>query len=313
MARKGLGRTFDSLLGINENPPQSEEPKKAAETASEKRVESLRRKMESGEVNEIDITDIDPNYEQPRKNFDQQALKELADSIKSHGIIQPLVLVRMGMRYMIIAGERRWRAAKMAGLKTVPAVVKNYTPQQIKEVSLVENLQREDLNPVETARGIKQLMDECNMTQEAVADRLGKSRPAIANTLRLLSLDDRVLEMIEKNRLSAGHARTLVVVTDPEAQVKLAQKACNMSVRDTEKMVREYLNPKPQKVKVPQSIELKELVSNMQRVFATKVGAIGNDNKGRLYIDYYTKDDLDRICAMVEDLRQKAAVDNNEI
>ena len=313
MARKGLGRTFDSLLGINENPPQSEEPKKAAETASEKRVESLRRKMESGEVNEIDITDIDPNYEQPRKNFDQQALKELADSIKSHGIIQPLVLVRMGMRYMIIAGERRWRAAKMAGLKTVPAVVKNYTPQQIKEVSLVENLQREDLNPVETARAIKQLMDEFNMTQEAVADRLGKSRPAIANTLRLLSLDDRVLEMIEKNRLSAGHARTLVVVTDPEAQVKLAQKACNMSVRDTEKMVREYLNPKPQKVKVPQSIELKELVSNMQRVFATKVGAIGNDNKGRLYIDYYTKDDLDRICAMVEDLRQKAAVENNEI
>lgn len=313
MARKGLGRTFDSLLGINENPPQSEEPKKAAETASEKRVESLRRKMESGEVNEIDITDIDPNYEQPRKNFDQQALKELADSIKSHGIIQPLVLVRMGMRYMIIAGERRWRAAKMAGLKTVPAVVKNYTPQQIKEVSLVENLQREDLNPVETARAIKQLMDECNMTQEAVADRLGKSRPAIANTLRLLSLDDRVLEMIEKNRLSAGHARTLVVVTDPEAQVKLAQKACNMSVRDTEKMVREYLNPKPQKVKVPQSIELKELVSNMQRVFATKVGAIGNDNKGRLYIDYYTKDDLDRICAMVEDLRQKAALENNEI
>ena len=177
----------------------------------------------------------------------------------------------------------------------------------------MENLQREDLNPVETARAIKQLMDECNMTQEAVADRLGKSRPAIANTLRLLSLDDRVLEMIEKNRLSAGHARTLVVVTDPEAQVKLAQKACNMSVRDTEKMVREYLNPKPQKVKVPQSIELKELVSNMQRVFATKVGAIGNDNKGRLYIDYYTKDDLDRICAMVEDLRQKAAVDNNEI
>lgn len=309
MARKGLGRTFDSLLGINDNP----QPQEEANISTEERIESLRRKMATGEVSEVDITDIDPNYEQPRKNFDQQALKELADSIKSHGIIQPIVLVRMGMRYMIIAGERRWRAAKLAGLKTVPAVVKNYTPQQIKEVSLIENLQREDLNPVETARAIKQLMEECNMTQESVADRLGKSRPAIANTLRLLSLDDRVLDMIEKNKLSAGHARTLVVVSDADAQLKLAQKACNMSVRDTEKMVREYLNPKPQKVKVEQSIELKELVANMQRVFATKVGAIGNDNKGRLYIDYYTKDDLDRICAMVEDLRQKAAEENNEI
>jgi len=148
-------------------------------------------------------------------------------------------------------------------------------------------------------------MEECNMTQESVADRLGKSRPAIANTLRLLTLDSAVLDLVEKNKLSAGHARTLVVVTDAEAQLKLAQKACQMSVRDTEKMVREYLNPKPQKQKVEQSIELKELVTNMQRVFATKVGAIGNDNKGRLYIDYYTKDDLDRICDMIEELKLK--------
>ena len=261
--------------------------------------------MESGEVREIEIADIDPNYEQPRKIFEPNALKELADSIKMHGIIQPIVLVQMGLRYMIIAGERRWRAAKIAGLKSVPAVIKQYTPQQIKEVSLIENLQREDLNPVETARAIKQLMEECNMTQESVADRLGKSRPAIANTLRLLTLDNAVLDLVEKNKLSAGHARTLVVVNDVEAQLKLAQKACNMSVRDTEKMVREYLNPKPAKQKVEQSIELKDLVANMQRVFATKVGAIGNDNKGRLYIDYYTKDDLDRICEMIDTLKSK--------
>lgn len=308
MARKGLGRTFDSLLGINDIPQTEQET-----VSTEERIKSLKQKMASGEVKEIDITDIDPNYEQPRKNFDQQALKELADSIKTHGIIQPIVLVQMGMRYMIIAGERRWRAAKIAGLNSVPAVIKQYTPQQIKEVSLIENLQREDLNPVETARAIKQLMEECNMTQESVADRLGKSRPAIANTLRLLSLDSQVLEMVEKNKLSAGHARTLVVVSDPEAQLKLAQKACSMSVRDTEKMVREYLNPKPAKVKAEQSIELKELVSNMQRVFATKVAAIGNDNKGRLYIDYYTKDDLDRICSMMEELRFKNRENNNEI
>jgi len=299
MAKKGLGRTFDSLLGINDLP------EKATSLSTEERIKSLKQKMESGEVREIEISDIDPNYEQPRKIFDQQALNELADSIKLHGIIQPIVLVQMGMRYMIIAGERRWRAAKIAGLKSVPAVIKQYTPQQIKEVSLIENLQREDLNPVETARAIKQLMEECNMTQESVADRLGKSRPAIANTLRLLTLDSAVLDLVEKNKLSAGHARTLVVVTDAEAQLKLAQKACQMSVRDTEKMVREYLNPKPQKQKVEQSIELKELVTNMQRVFATKVGAIGNDNKGRLYIDYYTKDDLDRICDMIEELKLK--------
>lgn len=297
MARKGLGRTFDSLLGLNE--PQENE------ISTEERIENLKQRVASGEVKEIDVSDIDPNYEQPRKNFDQQALKELADSIKTHGIIQPIVLVQMGMRYMIIAGERRWRAAKIAGLKTVPAVIKQYTPQQIKEVSLIENLQREDLNPVETARAIKQLMDECNMTQEAVADRIGKSRPAVANTLRLLSLDDRVLELVETNKLSAGHARTLVVVSQPEDQVRLAQKACTLSVRDTEKMVREYLNPKPEKPKVEQSIELKELVANMQRVFATKVSAIGNDNKGRLYIDYYTKDDLDRICEMIESWQAK--------
>lgn len=299
MAKKGLGRTFDSLLGINDLP------EKETVLSTEERIKSLKQKMESGEVREIEIVDIDPNYEQPRKIFEPNALKELADSIKTHGIIQPIVLVQMGMRYMIIAGERRWRAAKIAGLKSVPAVIKQYTPQQIKEVSLIENLQREDLNPVETARAIKQLMEECNMTQESVADRLGKSRPAIANTLRLLTLDNAVLDLVEKNKLSAGHARTLVVVTDVEAQIKLAQKACNMSVRDTEKMVREYLNPKPAKAKIEQSIELKELVTNMQRVFATKVGAIGNDNKGRLYIDYYTKDDLDRICEMIEELKTK--------
>ena len=220
---KGLGKGLEALF---------EDTSAAFEHMHERGKLFEYTEEERQNAQEMPLEKIKANPNQPRKNSDEQALKELADSIKSHGIIQPLVLVRMGMRYMIIAGERRWRAAKMAGLKTVPAVVKNYTPQQIKEVSLVENLQREDLNPVETARAIKQLMDECNMTQEAVADRLGKSRPAIANTLRLLSLDDRVLEMIEKNRLSAGHARTLVVVTDPEAQVKLAQKACNMSVRD---------------------------------------------------------------------------------
>lgn len=254
----------------------------------------------------INIKDIDPNYEQPRKNFDEASLNELAESIRQHGVIQPIVVVRMGMRFMVISGERRWRASKLAGKETIPAIIKNYTPQQIKEIALIENLQREDLNPIEAARAIKQLMDEFNMTQETAADRIGKSRSAIANTLRLLTLDDKVLDMIEKGRISAGHGRALVVVENRADQIALATKASDsqMSVRELEKKVRDYLNPKPQQELVRKEtpcLELKDLVANMQRAFATKVTAVGNDKKGRICIDYYTKDDLDRICALIRD------------
>lgn len=257
----------------------------------------------------ISVKDIDPNSEQPRKNFDEDSLKELADSIRQHGVIQPIVVVRRGLRFMIISGERRWRASKLAGKETIPAIIKNYTLQQIKEIALIENLQREDLNPIEAARAIKQLMDEFNMTQETAADRIGKSRSAIANTLRLLSLEEEVLALIESGRLSAGHGRTLVVVENKADQVAMAKKACDsgMSVRELEKKVRDYLNPKPAQELVRKSVEcleLKDLVSNMQRAFATKVTAVGNDRKGRICIDYYTKDDLDRICALIRDWQQ---------
>ncbi len=290
MANKGLGRGFASLMGLND----VEEFTQKEETAENVRL--------NGNEVLIDISDIDPNYEQPRKNFDEGALNELAESIKMHGVIQPIVVTPVGKRFMIIAGERRFRASKIAGKTDIPAIIKHYTPQQIKEISLIENLQREDLNPVEAARAIKILMTEFNMTQEMAADRIGKSRSAIANTLRLLTLDDGVLDLIEKGRLSAGHARTLVVVP-VEHQLKLALKACDnqMNVREMEKAVREFLNPKPkEKAAVEQSLELKELVGNMQRAFATKVSAIGNGNKGRIYIDYFTADDLDRICKLVE-------------
>ena len=210
---------------------------------------------------------------------------------------------------MIIAGERRWRASNMAGLQKVPVVIKNYTEKQIKEISIIENLQREDLNPIEAARAIKQLMDEYNLTQEAVADRIGKSRPSVANTLRLLSLYPDVVKMIEDGRLSSGHARSLVVVDDTTQQLKLAKQAADgkMSVRDLEKAVKNYLNPpKHASAKTnEQSLELKELINEMQRVFATKVSAIGNDNKGRIYIDYYSRDDLDRLADMIELLKKK--------
>ena len=295
MANKGLGRGFASLMGLNdiENLTKPQQPHATPE-----------ERLESDNVVMISLLDIDPNYEQPRKTFDEAALNELADSIRVHGVIQPIVVTPIGKRFMIIAGERRFRASKIAGKSDIPAIVRSYTPQQIKEISLIENLQREDLSPIEAARAIKTLMTEFNMTQEVAADRIGKSRSAVANTLRLLTLNDDVISLIEQGRLSAGHARTLVVVPG-EHQYKLALKGCDnqLTVREMEKMVREFLNPKPEKQKptIQDSKELVNLVSNMQRAFATKVSAIGNGRKGRIYIDYFTSDDLDRICSLVED------------
>lgn len=260
-------------------------------------------------VLEIDIAKIKPNPNQPRKNFDPEALNELANSIRVHGIVQPIVVNQQANgEYMIIAGERRWRAAKICGLSTVPAVIKNYTEKQIKEISIIENLQREDLNPIEAARAIKQLMDEYGLTQEVVSDRIGKSRSNIANTLRLLTLYPEVVEMVEQGKLSAGHARCLVVIENPKDQMKYAQAAVNknMSVRELEKAVKNYTNPtKKIVVKEEQSLELRELINQMQKTFATKVTAIGNDHKGRIYIDYYNRDDLDRIAELLDLLNKK--------
>lgn len=292
---KGLGRGYASLLGLNDVEELVKSTTATTETSGKEGAEIM-----------LSIADIDPNYEQPRKTFDETALNELAQSIATHGVIQPIVVTPMGKRFMIIAGERRFRASKLAGKTQIPAVIKHYTPQQIKEISLIENLQREDLNPIEAGRAIKTLMTEFNMTQEMAADRIGKSRSAIANTLRLLTLDDGVISLIEQGRLSAGHARTLVVVSDKQQQYKLALKACDnkMNVREMEKAVKDYLNPKPKTDKPARSLELEELVNNMQRAFATKVSAVGNGNKGRIYVDYYTKDDLDRMCALVDNWMQ---------
>lgn len=304
--KKGLGKGLDALFRAFDEEENEVEQEPKVEIA----VQPTAPKAEVNDgVVEMDIKLIDPNKNQPRKTFDPTSLKELAESIKQHGIIQPIVVNDQGGKYMIIAGERRFRASIIAGLKTVPVIIKHYTPRQIKEVSIIENLQREDLNPIEAAKAIKELMDEHNFTQETVADRIGKSRPAIANTLRLLTLSPEVITLIEKNKLSAGHARALVVVADKDMQVKLAYSAQDnkMSVRELEKAVKEYLNPKADKPKKQQeqSLELKELILNMQRTFATKVSAIGNDRKGRIYIDYYNRDDLDRICELIEKLREK--------
>ncbi|MBE5742332.1 MAG: ParB/RepB/Spo0J family partition protein [Clostridiales bacterium] len=259
-------------------------------------------------VTEIDVDLVYPNPNQPRKIFDEEALNDLSASIKKHGIIQPIVVNKTDKGYMIIAGERRYRASIKAELKTIPVIIKNYTDRQVKEVSIIENLQREDLNPIEAANAMKKLMDDFSLTQEELAERLGKSRSSIANTLRLLTLNAEVIELVSQNKLSQGHARALITLPKPMQKI-LAYKSIKegYSVREVEKKVREYLAPPkkktPQKTNV--SLELRDLISRMQRVFGTKVSAIGNDSKGRFYIDYYTKDDLDRLFEIVELLEKK--------
>ena len=209
----GLGRGLSALLSGAEEEYENSLSEQDTNAKSET----------DGSPVEISLNLIDPNVNQPRKTFDETAMNELANSIRIHGVISPIILVPNGERYMIIAGERRFRAAKKAGLLTIPGIVRNYTQQQVKEISLIENLQREDLNPIETANAIKQLMEEYKYTQEEVADRIGKSRPAIANTLRLLTLSQPVIDLVAEGRLSPGHARCLVVVEDAEAQLTLAK------------------------------------------------------------------------------------------
>jgi ParB family chromosome partitioning protein len=254
------------------------------------------------------LTKIFANPNQPRKNFDEQALKELADSITRHGVIMPIVVNDNGDdTYMIIAGERRFRASKMAGLKSIPVVIRKYSEREIKEISLIENLQREDLNPIEAAVAMKQLMTDYKLTQDELAERIGKSRPAIANTLRLLNLTPDVITLVQDGKLSAGHARTLVPLPADE-QLTFAQEAVKnqSSVRELEKKVRNYnippevLEEKKKKKRALASIELKDLVDRMRYTFRTKVSLIGNDKKGRIYIDYYSRDDLDRISEILD-------------
>lgn len=295
--KRGLGRGLDSLLGVF--LPEEDEIKAATKPANTARASVAN----NNGVEMVDINLIYPNPNQPRKNFDEEALKELSKSIKTHGIIQPIVLNDEGGKYMIIAGERRYRASKMAGLHEVPCVIKNYTPKQVKEISIIENLQREDLNPIEAGRAIKELMQEYDLTQEQVADRIGKSRPLVANTLRLLTLEKEVIALIENNKLTAGHAKCLVAIEDKNKQIALANMAVKnkISVRDLEKAVKKLQNTQAEPKKpTTQNLELRDFVQKMQRTLATKVSLIGNENKGRIYIDYYTRDDLDRISELMD-------------
>ncbi len=283
---KGLGKGLAALFS------ETEEAYENVQSEGERRASA-----------EIPLTDIYPNPDQPRKTFDENAMNDLASSIREHGVISPIVVNREADgKYMIIAGERRYRAAKMAGLTTVPVIIKEYTEKEIQEISLIENLQREDLNPIEAAYGMKKLMEEYKLTQEVLAERIGKSRPAIANTLRLLTLSEEVIALIREGKLSAGHARTLVPV-QKEDQARIAADCVKQgwSVREMERAVKQYLNPpellarqRAQKNTLA-NVELRRLVERLRETFKTKVSLIGTDKKGRIYIDYYTRDDLDRI------------------
>ncbi len=276
-----------------------------------KKLSQIERKMPadtaSHNILEVPLNKIDFNKNQPRKNFDKEALKELSSSIKQHGLIQPITVVPNGERYVIVAGERRYRAVQMAGIKTIPVIIKNYTTKQIKEVALIENLQREDLNPVETAYALRQLIEDYNFTQEEVAEKIGKTRTVVTNFLRILKLEPEVLSMVEKGKLSLAHAKTIVSITDRESQLKLARKASDdkLSSKELEKMVQSLISPEKVTQKKQQiGLEIKKLANDMQYVFGTKVNVIGSDRKGRIYIDYYNKDDLDRIASLLERLKQ---------
>ncbi len=305
--RGGLGIGLEALIpeDVTVKPAKKEKPE-----VIEKIVE-VEKVVEKPVEVKLKITEIEPNREQPRKEFNEDALEELADSIREFGILQPLLVQKEKDYYKIIAGERRWRAAKKAGLKEVPVIIKDYTDQQIVEISLIENIQREDLNPIEEALAYKRLLEEFQLKQDEVAERVSKSRVVITNAIRLLKLDERVQNMLINDMLSAGHGRTLVSIEDKEEQYSLALKILDekLSVRETEKLVKSLLQPKKaakEKVSFTESEELayQNMQERMKGILGSKVVINKKDkNKGRIEIEYYSADELERILELFDRLK----------
>lgn len=250
----------------------------------------------------LKLIDVEPNENQPRKSFDGEKLDALAESIKLHGVIQPILVTKIDDRYQIVAGERRWRAAKQAGVKEIPAIVCDYSPEKVAEVALIENLQREDLNPVEESMGYKSLMDKFSMTQEKISERVGKSRSAVANSLRLLTLDEKVLNMLEKGELSVGHAK--VILSAPkEDQPALAAAVLeeDLTVRELEDYIKRKSQPSRPKVKLDEQLRvyLKKLEDDASRSVGTKVHIKHKNGKGKIEIEYYSNEDLERLLSLL--------------
>ena len=288
--QRGLGKGLGALLG--------------EDVMAESAAESARESADA--VRMLPIRLIDPNRDQPRRAFDEAALKELAASIRAVGVLQPIIVAPDGERYTIIAGERRYRASRLADLTEIPAIVRDWDSQKRLEAALVENLQRDDLNPMEQAAGVRRLMDEAGLTQETAAERLGKSRPAIANLLRLLTLADSVKQMVIDGKLSAGHARALVTV-DPRRQVQLANLTVQQggSVRQLERICAQPVKAEVKKPRVPKDAQIGELESMARELFGTRVRLDGTTESGRITLFYYNADDLQRIWDVIEMAREK--------
>ncbi len=283
--KKGLGKGLDTL--IPKGVVVSDKPSSA-------------EKVEAAKPDQyVKITKVEPNRNQPRKKFDEDALQELTDSIKLHGVLFPILVVNRGDYYEIVAGERRWRAAKMAGLKEVPVIIRDYTEKEISVISLIENTQRTDLNPIEEAKAYKSLIEEYNLKQDELAEEVSKSRTAITNSMRLLKLADNVQEMVIEDMISAGHARALLAVEDPDEQYELAQRVMDekLSVRDIEKIVKAKNKPKIEKKKNEKQEALyHDIEEKLKASIGTKVTIVPKgDRMGRIEIDFYNQDDLQKI------------------
>lgn len=291
MAARGLGKGLDSLI-----------PNAVGESKSSKAASENKQLKEENVVPDtlVKITMLEPNREQPRKNFDEDSLMELAESIKQFGLLQPILVQDRKDHYEIVAGERRWRAAKIAGLKEVPVIIKNLSEQEIVEISLIENIQRENLNPIEEAQAYKRLLNEFNLKQDEVAERVSKSRTAVTNSMRLLKLCDEVQNMVINEMISTGHARALLAIEDPDQQYAVAQKIFDekLSVRDVEKLVKNLNKPEKPKKEVNQSLEViyRDIEEKLKQSLSTKVAVSSKENgTGKIEIEFYSHEDLDRL------------------
>lgn len=274
------------------------------------KMNELNEKTQETGVFEVDIDKIEPNKNQPRKIFEENTLEELAESIKEHGVIQPIILKKINSGYEIIAGERRWRASKIAGIKKIPAVVKNIDDLKAFETALVENLQREGLNPMEEAKSYKRLIEEFSLSQEEAAKKVGKSRSVVANVMRLLNLDERVQIFISENKLSNGHGRALLGISDNNIQFEIAEKIIQeeLSVRETEKLVKKITENNNKDKKEKNQIKFntdnyKYIENDLKSIFGTKVKLSNNKNKGKIEIEYYSDEDLDRLIGIMKGIQ----------
>ncbi len=282
MAKKtGLGKGLDALFSINE-------------------IEEIEEKKDGEAVQNIKIIQIEPNRNQPRKKFDEEALEDLAESIKKYGVIQPIIVCKKDDYYQIIAGERRWRAAKKAGLTEMPAIVREYDDRKNKEIALIENIQREDLNPIEKAHGYRTLMDEYGLTQQQLSDTLGISRSSIANTVRILNLDQRVIDLAIEGKLTEGHCKALLAITDPEKQYDMAKRMADTGATVREIEQRTQLKKKAKKKDEKYEAIYRDIEDTFQGFFGTKVKLDVGKRKGKIVIEYTSNEDLERILDLIK-------------